>query len=167
MKVNGAPTELQAAWEPPTEPNGIILFYTIYCYESQGGSGTGSGLASDEFEEAGTFLMPMYIDNPIVLSLVLPPDQNQAFVIGLKPFTVYECYITANTSVGEGDPSGVQLAMTDEASKNINLILSNILKVSRMSMCTCSPLHCITLCNSYCCTTLVDRIQNCIMHCKK
>ncbi len=40
------------------------------------------------------------------------------YVANLTPYTEYECFVTANTSAGEGEPSRVVFATTDESSKN-------------------------------------------------
>jgi len=43
--------------------------------------------------------------------------QSATYVNDLIPFTTYECYITANTTVGEGESSVTLRATTDESSK--------------------------------------------------
>ena len=40
---------------------------------------------------------------------------TEATVMGLLPFTNYDCYVTANTSVGEGLPSGTLTQRTVES----------------------------------------------------
>ena len=42
-------------------------------------------------------------------------SERSAVVMNLTPFTYYDCYATANTSVGEGDSSSVKSAQTDES----------------------------------------------------
>ena len=42
-----------------------------------------------------------------------------ATITGLNPYTNYDCYVTANTSVGEGSLSSVATARTDESSEYI------------------------------------------------
>ena len=42
---------------------------------------------------------------------------------GLYPYTQYNCYVTANTSVGEGIPSISVTARTAEAGKTENALL--------------------------------------------
>ena len=39
------------------------------------------------------------------------------FGIGLKPYTQYDCYVTANTSAGEGPPSSIQTSRTSPSGK--------------------------------------------------
>ena len=103
---------LEVTWEPPIEPNGVILTYTVYCDEIQHSSG--SGLQND-----GNFLTPFDDDDDSTaeFTTVVPGNQTQTFVMGLTPFITYDCYITANTSVGEGAPSIIQSAQTDETSR--------------------------------------------------
>ena len=108
MRVDGAPTVLEVTWEPPFEPNGVILAYTVYCYELQ----YSSGLQYDDDSP----LSPFFDDLIAEFSTIVPGNQTQTFVAGLTPFTIYECYITANTSVGEGSPSVIRSAQTDETS---------------------------------------------------
>ena len=74
-----------ASWSPPDPTNGIITAYTVFCK-----------MPSDQ--EFTTL-------NISTLS---------ATIMELIPFTSYECYVTANTSVGEGPPSNNDTAMTDE-----------------------------------------------------
>ena len=33
LSIAGSPTELLVTWDPPSEPNGIILSYTVYYYD--------------------------------------------------------------------------------------------------------------------------------------
>ena len=55
--------------------------------------------------------------NAIVSTSVVPGTASEATVSGLTPYTWYECYVTANTSVGEGSASQTAAARTDESSK--------------------------------------------------
>ena len=50
--------------------------------------------------------------------------QSEAFVEDLTPFTNYECFITANTSVGEGSTSKIVTATTDESSESLFLTIA-------------------------------------------
>ena len=45
--------------------------------------------------------------------------ESEAFVEDLTPFTNYGCFITANTSVGEGTSSIIVTATTVESSKAV------------------------------------------------
>ena len=95
-RISDSPRELQVSWEPPLEPNGIITSYKVYCYE------TGSRVSTND-EDAVT---------EVVNGAV-----TEAVVAGLIPYTFYECYVTANTSVGEGNASESASARTDESGK--------------------------------------------------
>ena len=47
-------------------------------------------------------------------TVVVSGDATMATLTDLIPFTHYECYITANTSMGEGEPSNTSIAQTVE-----------------------------------------------------
>ena len=98
--VTGFPASLYIQWEPPQEPNGIILAYTVYCKEVIAGDG----------EES-------FVATPDAIVAVTNGTQSAIHVDDLTPFTTYGCYITANTSVGEGESSIILRATTDESSK--------------------------------------------------
>ena len=87
--VNQMPTNLSASWTAPQTANGIITSYTISCREN----GT-----MDEF----------------VTTVVNDGLATTVIISGLSPFTVYECFATANTSAGESDRSNIDTAQTDE-----------------------------------------------------
>ena len=82
---------LSASWMTPEPTNGIITGYTIRCSAPLG------------------MLMQFIIDGSMTTTVLS----------GLAPFTEYMCFISANTSVGEGDRSDNQTAMTDEAGKRV------------------------------------------------
>ena len=110
MTIAGSPTALQVMWNPPAEPNGVILSYTIVCYESTTDSDSGSGSG---MQMSG--LLPIELLNKTLIFTVVSGNQSQATVTGLMPYTYYECYVTANTSVGAGNASIIQLSRTDES----------------------------------------------------
>ena len=127
------PTRIYVQWEPPQEPNGIILAYTVYCKEvtatdgatpSESGSSSylsssGSGSAtltnamfqSGEERSGSSGATPEY-----AILVVVNGTQSATHVDDLTPFTSYECFIAANTSVGEGESSVFITATTDESS---------------------------------------------------
>ena len=110
--IPNSPLELQATWEPPLQPNGVITAYKVYCFESdayEDGSGSGYIYLTPFTENIST--------NAIVSTSVVPGTASEATVSGLTPYTWYECYVTANTSVGEGSASQTAAARTDESSK--------------------------------------------------
>ena len=90
------PNELLVNWTIPDSPNGIILNYTVYCDaddDYQGGSGI------------------IFLPDVVV---VVPGTYHSSIVMGLTPFTFYNCYVIARTSAGEGNSSMVVTAQTDE-----------------------------------------------------
>ena len=91
-------TLLIATWTRPIPANGIITAYTLYC--------TGS---EQQFYE------DQIVPEPFSLSL--DGNANSTTLERLEPFTEYECYITANTSAGEGDSSTPVIRRTNETSK--------------------------------------------------
>ena len=84
--VIGAPTQLQASWIPPDPSNGLILSYTVRCVTAA--------------------------QTPIIVAIV-GGDSVTVLLEGLSPFTFYTCYVSANTSAGEG-LSANESARTDE-----------------------------------------------------
>ena len=50
-----------------------------------------------------------------------------ATLSGLNPYTQYSCYVTANTSVGEGNPSNILTEQTPQ-SGNIKQRIFHVLK---------------------------------------
>ena len=100
------PNELLVNWTAPDSPNGIILYYTVYCNkdDDQGSSG---------------------ILTPDVVVTVLG-SYHSALVTGLTPYTLYNCYVTATTSAGEGNSSMVVTAQTDESGKLQYLISTGL-----------------------------------------
>ena len=81
-------TSIHLSWEPPEDDqkNGIILRYIIYVIPVDGGT-------------------TIYF-NSIVTS---------ATVTSLRPYTLYDCSIAAETSVGRGPFSSAITVRTDEA----------------------------------------------------
>ena len=81
-----------ASWFPPNPTNGIIISYTVCCR-----------ISSDQLSISVKITVTIVNDSTLSTTLM-----------GLMPFTSYECYVTANTSAGEGSPSSNDTAMTDE-----------------------------------------------------
>ena len=76
-------------WTAPESPNGVILNYTVYCNDSES-----------------------------VVTVSVSGTELSAVVMNLTPFTYYNCYVTANTSVGEGDQSQIRSNKTDESGES-------------------------------------------------
>ena len=130
-KVIGSPTKLYIQWKPPEEPNGIIVAYSIYCKEAivddaeilgsaSGSIPTSSGSAILAAMSRVEYELGDISDYTILV--VSNGTQLEAFVEDLTPFTNYGCFITANTSVGEGSSSRIVTATTDESSEFIVLL---------------------------------------------
>ena len=127
-RVDGSPTKLYIHWKPPEEPNGIIVAYNIYCKviiatdvqqilgSASGTSGSTPITASSGLTMSGEGSGFNDISD-YVISVVTNGTESKAFVEDLTPFTNYGCFITANTSVGEGSSSKIDTATTDESSK--------------------------------------------------
>ena len=93
------PNTLMANWSKPLISNLAITGYTVYCNTS----------ANQTFSEQ--IIGP---NVPTIRSTVNGTTQAIMFNTRLDPFTQYECYVTANTSAGEGSPSEIVTAMTAE-----------------------------------------------------
>ena len=57
--------------------------------------------------------------NVATLRSVVNGTTLTAAITGLSPYTNYDCYVTANTSVGEGSLSAAATARTNELSEYI------------------------------------------------
>ena len=115
MTVYESPRELYATWESPTVPNGIITSYSVYCFESfepESGSGSGSG--------RGVNPLLLFSDSSAASDVHISTvngSELETTITDLIPYTIYDCYVTANTSAGESDPSRTKSTRTDEAGK--------------------------------------------------
>lgn len=102
ISIAGSPTELLVTWDAPAEYNGIILLYTVYCYELP-------------MEGDQTFSDAQIPSQPETKHV--PGNETVAVVDNLTPYTFHGCLVTANTSVGEGNSSFIQFNLTDESGK--------------------------------------------------
>ena len=96
--VAGSPTQLSASWSVPIPRNGIITGYSVYCNTS----------ANQTYPE-----QVIGSNVPTIRSAVNGTTRATSLT-GLNPYTQYSCYVTANTSVGEGSPSMVASSNTVE-----------------------------------------------------
>ena len=118
--VLGSPTKLTASWSAPIPKNGIITAYSVYCNTS----------ANQLYPEQA-----IGSNVPTIRSVV--NGTTLAVVIsGLSPYTQYSCYVTANTSVGEGSPSTIVTVQTAQ-SGNISALTSTNLYIG---VCTPHPM---------------------------
>ena len=86
--VPGNSAVLEARWEEPEVPNGILRNYTVVCngtleFQAEASSNDGSGVV-------------------------------QTSLTDLTAFTVYECIVYATTDGGRGNSSDPSVAMTAE-----------------------------------------------------
>lgn len=110
IKVNTVarhPNQLLVTWQPPDTPNGLIIEYAVFCFRSEDGSKNGSRTPMPSSN-----LLEDSISNITVLG-----SEISATVGGLDPYTLYDCTVTAYTSIGEGDPSSYESGVTDQSSK--------------------------------------------------
>ena len=91
-------------WSEPTLQFGIINSYTVYCNKS----------ASQAYPE-----QEIGPDEPSVRSIVNGTTFTTEISLGHKPFTQYNCYVTANNTFGEGANSLIASQSTVESSKQL------------------------------------------------
>ena len=89
------PTSLLVTWNIPEITNGILIYYTVYCDESDS-------------------LNPLM---EVEGAAQVDPDFTSTEITGLVPFTSYDCAVTASTSAGESNFSIIASATTDEAGR--------------------------------------------------
>ena len=97
--VPGSPYQLSAQWSTPIPDYVNFTAYTVYCNTS----------VSQAYPEQ------MIGPNVPTVRSVVSGTTLAAVITGLNPYTNYDCYATANTSVGEGNNSVVVTARTAEA----------------------------------------------------
>ena len=99
--VAGSPSQLSASWSVPIPKNGIITGYSVYCNTS----------ANQSYPEQ------VIGSNVPTIRSVVNGTTLAVTLIGLNPYTQYSCYVTANTSVGQGSPSTILNAQTTQSGK--------------------------------------------------
>ena len=96
------PSALCVTWSPPQASfNFTIINYWIYCNATL------------------TLLYPEQVVGPNLHTTTVNATILAVTMTGLKAFTQYDCYVTANTSVGEGIPSAFLTARTAEGGKSL------------------------------------------------
>ena len=122
--VAGSPTQLSARWSVPIPRNGIITAYSVYCNTS----------ANQTYPEQ------VIGSNVPTIRSVVNGTTLATTLTGLNPYTQYSCYVTANTSVGQGSPSAVatrQLAQSGNFyGKSITILITE--QVYFISICCIS-----------------------------
>ncbi len=86
MEPTSDSSQLTASWQQPTPSNGVITGYTVYCT-----------IVSTMDESPSE-------DNFAVFALLTSANLG-VMINDLQPFTYYQCFVSANTSVGEGPNS--------------------------------------------------------------
>ena len=101
--VAGIATQLSASWSAPISKNGIITGYSVYCNTS----------ANQSYPEQ------VIGSNVPTIRSVVNGTTLDVNLTGLNPYTQFSCYVTANTSVGEGSPSNIVTVQTAQTSNNM------------------------------------------------
>ena len=98
------PSALYATWSPPGAPcNVTITNYLVYCNVS----------LNQVYPEQ------VVGPNTPTVRTIVNTTKLAATLSGLKAFTQYDCYVTANTSVGEGIFSAIATARTAEGGMSL------------------------------------------------
>ena len=97
----GSPTQLSASWSSPIPKNGIITGYSVYCNNQ-------------------TYPEQVIGSNVPTFRSVVNGTTLAVTLSGLNPCTRYSCYVTSNTSVGEGSPSTIE---TTQSGNNVFMLL--------------------------------------------
>ena len=92
--ISGSPDMLLAMWTAPAQKNSAIITYTVYCNTSA----------------TQAYIEPLVVNGTTFTAII---DND------LGPYSQYDCYVTANTSAGEGMASDVMTARISESSEQI------------------------------------------------
>lgn len=126
-RISGQPNQLSIVWQPPTTPNGMVISYTAYCFESSEDEVYGSGYLGEANRMPSSLMYPL---ENITSNVTVLGSESSAVVSGLDPYKRYACFVTASTSVGKGEPSYAASAVTDESSKStLHPIWCNVLSL--------------------------------------
>lgn len=111
-RIEGQPHQLAVTWQPPLTPNGLIVAYRAYCFVTSDDDVYGSGYLgeADSLPPLSTESMENITSNATVLG-----SEMLTIVGGLEPYTRYACFVSAFTSVGEGEHSYASSAVTAES----------------------------------------------------
>ncbi|KAG2460313.1 PTPRQ phosphatase, partial [Polypterus senegalus] len=106
--VNISSTSIEVLWMPPSKPNGIIQFYTVY-YSNSSGNIYSQNVTDIDFENV---------------------NENQTYstiINDMMKYSYYNLWMTASTALGDGNQTSTILAVhTDEDVPDIvqNLLCS-------------------------------------------
>ena len=92
----------------------MVISYTAYCFESNEDEVYGSGYLGEANMNPSPVVLP--VEN-VTSNVTVPGSESSTVIGGLDPYKRYACFVTASTSVGEGEPSYAVSAVTDESSK--------------------------------------------------
>ena len=96
------PMELLLSWKAPNLTD-TIANYTAYCNTS----------ANQAYPEQ------VIGSNVPTIRSVVNGTTLATTLTGLNPYTQYSCYVTANTSVGEGNSSNIATNITFQSGENV------------------------------------------------
>ena len=99
--VSYSPNELTAMWTPPAVTLGSIMNYIIFCNTS----------------DNQTYPEQVIGPNVPTNRAVVNGTTLSVTMIGFMPFTQYDCYVTASSTVGDGTPSLLARNRTDQSRK--------------------------------------------------
>ncbi len=104
-----SPTEttLILSWDPPAEPNGVIITYTLY------------------------------VDYLNGITTNFPTPFEQFIISPLRPYQTISVQVSANTSVGEGPRTLSREFTTAEASEFIQLCMQSHNYSTRLILMSC------------------------------
>ena len=110
--IRGKPRQLFIQWDPPLEPNGVLLVYKVYCKRSAHQIQCQCNTSHQTFCSCGGTLF----NTSFQQQAAFPVKFNQTEIIhGFMPYTSYTCFMTASTTAGESLPSDFVSAITDES----------------------------------------------------
>ena len=108
--VAGSPTQLSTSWFAPVPKNGIITGYSVYCNTS----------ANQTYPEQ------VIGSNVPTIRSVVNGTTLAVIIRGFSPYTQFSCYVTANTSVGEGSTSMIVTVQTAQSGNIFALTATNL-----------------------------------------
>ena len=97
--VSGYPTQLYASWSVPIPRNHIVTGYSVYCNTS----------------DNQTYPEQVIGSNVPTIRSVVNGTTLATTLTGLSPFTLYSCYVIANSSVGQGTLSVTLTVQTTQS----------------------------------------------------